>query len=151
MVLVVLLGFEPKTYRYERHMFTVYTTEPYWVLKKLVRQIRIERISSGLQPDALPFELPTHNIGGQCGTWTHDLLLAKQTFSLWTNRPFGAECRNLIQHIGVPSGTRTHTVARQFLRLVRLPFRHRHIYLAYPLGLEPRLIVLETIVLIHWH
>ena len=34
----------------------------------------------------------------------------------------------LIQHIGVPSGTWTHTVSRQFLRLVRLPFRHKHIY-----------------------
>lgn len=32
----------------------------------------------------------------------------------------------LIQHIGVPSGTWTHTVSRQFLRLVRLPFRHKH-------------------------
>ena len=48
-------------------MFTVYTTEPYLVLKKLVRQIRIERISSGLQPDALPFELPTHNLVDSVG------------------------------------------------------------------------------------
>lgn len=67
MLLVVPLGFEPRTYRYERHMFTVYTTEPYCIFKKLVRQIRIERISSGLQPDALPFELPTHNLVDNVG------------------------------------------------------------------------------------
>ena len=109
-----------------------------------MRQIRIERISSGLQPDALPFELPTHNLVDNVGLEpttfcvqnrrspseliAHILVLdvGIEPTTCWLQVSCSSQSE-LIQHIGVPSGTWTHTVSRQFLRLVRLPFRHKHI------------------------
>lgn len=104
MLLVVPLGFEPKIHRYERYVFVVYTTEPYCIFKKLVRQIRIERISSGLQPDALPFELPTHILVDSVGVEpTTPCLQNKCSPAELTAHIFGAECRNRTYYLLITS------------------------------------------------
>ena len=163
---MVPLGFEPRTHRYERYMFTVYTTEPYyfggnstnrtWILGSSDQcsstwakfpyiiwwnEWDLNPRPSACKADALPLSYrPIFLV----------LNVGIEPTACWLQVSCSSQSE-LIQHIfGVQGGTRTHRI--QFLRLTRIPIpspTHILNYLAYPLGLEPRLTVLETVVLIH--